>query len=424
MLNWIYTMNEPYDVIIIGAGLAGLRAAHELEKFELKALVIDQSDRAGGRVKTDEIDGFLLDRGFQVYLDAYPEGREVLDYDQLSLKPFQPGALCFNKHQKFRVSDTSRKKTALPRMALSPIGNFMDKIRLGNLSARLKRSGIEEIFERPNLSSYEVPESNCALVIKIIQRFFQPFFAGIFLEQDLKTSSRMFEFIFKMMAEGNVSLPAFGMEQIPRSMKNALRTTEFRFHTEVKEIRQNEVVLEGQENLSCKHIIVATAPDQLIPQLASDVDWHQSATYYFAADKSVLNKNLIALNYAKKRLVNNFTILTDTSEHYAPKGEHLVSVSLSQLPHESVEETSRLIKNELSYSFGPSVQNWRFIKNYHLSHALPVLSNLKNQLSISETQVKEGLYLAGDQLLNGSINGALKSGKLAAQEAILQYRSE
>lgn len=416
-------MESNYDVVIIGAGIAGLSAALELEKYDLRILVLEKTDRVGGRVKTDEVDGFLLDQGFQVYLTEYPEGKMLLDYDDLNLKPFYSGAVCYRNDRKFTITDTKRHKLKLPSMALSPVGSLMDKIRLGNLNARLKTVAVEDIFSRPEYTTLEYLKQK-GFSDKIIERFFRPFFAGIFLENELETSSRMFEFVFKMFAEGNATIPAGGMEDIPKQMKSRLKSTEFMFHSEVSKIEGKRIELKNGDPIESEHIVVATDADKILPQLTSEIPWRQTATYYYSADKSPLNNNIIALNYAKPKVVNNFTVLTDTAKNYAPKGKHLISVSLSEVPSESVEEVSREIKNELALTFGAEVQSWKFLKNYHIKKALPIPEDVQGEIPFSETQIKEGLYLAGDHLLNGSINGAMKSGKLAAQSVVFNFNAD
>lgn len=415
-------MSRNYDVIIIGGGISGLTAALELEKFNLKILILEKSDRVGGRVKTDNVDGFLLDHGFQVYLTAYPEGKRLLNYEELKLQPFYSGALCYNQTKKFKVTDTARNKLSIPKMALSPVGGLMDKIRLGNLSARLKTTSVEDIFERPEHETMAYLKQN-GYSKTIIDRFFKPFYGGIFLDDRLETSSRMFEFVFKMFAEGEAVLPAEGMEAIPKQLKAKLKTTEFKFHADVENISATTVSLKDGEQLHCNHIIVATNKDDIIEQVDSQQEWRDAATYYFSASKSLLKNNTIALNYNESKLVNNFTILSDTAKTYAPKGKHLISVSLNTIPAESVEEVSKDIKNELALTFGAEVQSWKFLRNYHIKSALPKIEDFKYEIPFSETKLRDGLYLAGDHLLNGSINGAIKSGQLAAQAAIFNYNA-
>ena len=96
------------DVLIIGAGLAGLCCARRLAEAGVTFQIVEASDGIGGRVRTDEVDGFLLDRGFQVLLTAYPEARRVLDYSRLDLKPFSPGALSWFAGRMNRLVDPWR----------------------------------------------------------------------------------------------------------------------------------------------------------------------------------------------------------------------------------------------------------------------------------------------------------------------------
>ena len=411
-------MNGNYDVVIIGAGIAGLIAAKHLEDYNLKVLVLDKSDRAGGRIKTDQHNGFLMDHGFQVLLTAYPEAQKYLDYDALDLRKFRAGAICFRKDSRFEVNDGNFLTSLV--MAFSPVGTLMDKIRMGNLQAESKKTEIRDLFNKPEVTTESYLKQR-RFSSTIMDRFFRPFFGGIFLEQDLSTSSRMFEFVFKMMAEGDTVIPAKGIEEIPRQIKEKLKRTEFRFHTEVESISGQTIYLKGGETIQCPRIVVASTPSGLIPQLESLVKWQETATYYFEADKSVLHKNTIALNYEEDRLVNNFTVLSDTSPAYAPKKKHLVSVSLTHIPEKSVEEITQEIKNELDPAFGPGVDSWKFIRNYHIPKALPSPLNTQYEIPFTETRIREGLYLAGDHLLNGSLNAAMKSGELAAKAVVLDF---
>jgi phytoene dehydrogenase-like protein len=410
---------QQYDAIIIGAGLAGLTAALHLEKYNLRPLIIDKDERVGGRIKTDEIDGFLLDRGFQVILEDYPILQEYLNLKDLYLQSFEPGAILFNDTEKFKVRDVRRKPFSALAMAFSPVGTFMDKVRLGNMVTELQKQDVASLFTKPETTTLDYLQKR-GFSKKIIERFFKPFFAGIYLENNLQTSSRMFEFVFKLFSEGNTCVPARGMEEIPKQLKAKLKQTEFMFQTEVKAVEANKITLSDGQILNSEQIVVSTPG--LLTQERSDLNWQSTSNFYFETDASVLNQALIALNFKQDALVNNFTVLTDTSKLYAPKGKHLVSVSLTSTPKESVEETSRKIKNELALSFGSDVQNWRYLHHYNVDKALPVLSDLQHKMPFEETRIAEGLYLAGDYLLNASINGAMQSGESAAKALILNFK--
>ncbi len=414
-------MSGQYDVIVIGAGLAGLTAAKKLEEYNLRVLVLEAEDRVGGRLKTDESEGFLFDQGFQVLLTAYPEARKYLNYDELNLKTFKAGAVCYNKKNVFTVKDAGNNPLTALNMAFSPVGSLMDKVRMGNLKARLMKKDLESIFNDPELSTIEYLEQK-GFSDRIIQRFFKPFFGGIFLENELVTSSRMFEFVFKMFSEGQTAVPAKGMEEIPKQLKDKLKTSRFRFHTKVKSVRGTSVTLANSEVIEAKQLIIACDAEHILENMKGSIRWNKTANYYFEADRSVLKQNIIALNYAEDGLVNHFTVISDAAPEYSARGKSLVSVSLREIPNRSVEEVSRDIQNELSVTYGPEVQQWRFIRNYHIKKALPALTDLKHEVSFTETRLAENLYLAGDHLLNGSINAALKSGELAAKAAVLDHQ--
>src|SRR5271155_5321787 len=141
------------DVLIVGAGLAGLCCARRLAEAGTSFQIVEASDGIGGRVRTDNVDGFLLDRGFQVLLEGYPEARQVLDYDALELKAFDPGALIWFAGRMNRFIDPWRKTGEWRAAYDSPVGSFIDKLRLARLRLKLKGDSIEKIFSRPEKST-------------------------------------------------------------------------------------------------------------------------------------------------------------------------------------------------------------------------------------------------------------------------------
>ena len=415
-------MQQTYDAIIVGAGIAGLTAAKHLDEYNLRTLVIESSDRVGGRVKTDEHEGFRLDRGFQVLLTAYPEAKKQLDYEALQLRNFQPGALCFNGKKKFRIRDTNRDTQGIFTMPFSPVGSFMDKVRIANLNARLQAKSVEQIFNTPETTTEQYLKSK-HFSKKIIKRFFKPFFSGIFLEQGLETSSRMFEFVFKMFAEGNAAVPAQGMEEIPKQLKSNLKSTEFLFHTKASQVMENSVVLENGEIVKGQQVILAAPADRLMPQVQGQTEWRRTSCFYFSAEKSLLRQNLIALSYREKGLVNNMLVHSDVSKHYAPEGKALVCVNLREAPQESVEHTCDVIKAELRQAFGEAVDSMEFLKNYEIDEALPQIENMAYKPPFENSRITDGVYLAGDHMLNPSLNAAMASGENAAKALVLNHNA-
>lgn len=413
-------MQKKYDAVIIGAGVAGLVAALHLEEYDLEVLIIEKSNEVGGRVKTDVRNGYRFDRGFQVLLSSYPMVQKYLDLQALDLRTFEPGALSFNLKQKIKVSDVARNKAALLLMFFSSVGSFSDKWKLSKMRKRILAKSIEEIFDGPNISTLEYLKDT-GFSDRIINRFFRPFYSGVFLENDLSTSARVFEFTFKMFAEGDAAVPAKGMGEIPLQLRNKLNKTEFRLNTQVKRVEPGKVLLEDGEAFDAKQVIIATDVSTLMPQVATELQWNSTSQFYFSAEKSIISKPLIGLQFRPDGLVNNIVELSSVSPYYAPKGKRLIQVSLRESPRESIEETSQRIKDELAITFGPEVEHWQYLQSYELKKALPVVGSPSGSKSFEETKITQGVYLAGDQFLNPSLNGAMQSGEMAAKALVLNH---
>ena len=186
-----------HEVLIVGAGLAGLCCARALQKQGVDFLVLEAADGVGGRIRTDVVDGFRLDRGFQVFLTSYPEAKAVLDYDALDLKPFWPGALVRFRSKFHELADPGRRTFTAMNSVFSPIGSMADKLRVARLRARTLRGSIEDRFRDPETTSLQMLR-DCGFSPSMIDRFFKPFLGGIFLDPELQTSSRMLSFLFRM----------------------------------------------------------------------------------------------------------------------------------------------------------------------------------------------------------------------------------
>ena len=257
------------DVLVVGAGLAGLCAARRLQARGVRALVLEASDGVGGRVRTDVIDGFRLDRGFQVLLTAYPEARRVLDYGALELRPFTPGALVRFGGRFHRVVDPFRRPLQAPATVLSPIGGLADKARVGRLRLRLAATRPSELFQEPERTTLEALRDE-GFSDPMIDRFFRPFFGGIFLERELTTSSRLFNYYFRCFSLGGTVLPAEGIEAIPRQIAAGLPDGSVRTGARVTSVAERSVILEDGERLEARAAIVATdglTAARLLPEL-------------------------------------------------------------------------------------------------------------------------------------------------------------
>lgn len=406
------------NVIVIGAGIAGLIAAYELEQVGIKPILLEATDRVGGRVATDEVDGFLLDRGFQVLLTAYPEAVRYLDFDKLKLKKFYPGAIVMRQSGDIIISDPLRNPIEIFTMVFSPVGTLADKFKIFKLTRSLKKKQLDEIFNSPNISTIQFLR-DYGFSEKILNNFFKPFFKGIFLENELKTSARMFQFVFKMFGEGFASVPADGMQAIPVYLKSKLKQTDLRLNTPVSRIAEHQVILNKGEILQADKIIIAGKPDQLLPQLEGQILPYRSVyNLYFSLEKSFLTRAMIGLIPDEKSIINNIVFMTDVSKAYSKNGRALLSVSVVK-DVEFPEELDKLVALELEKISGIKIELIKHIKTYQIKDALPDVEDMKSDMPYTNAKIHDHIFLAGDYLLNGSINAAMTSGRKAVEALLL-----
>ncbi|MDX1350798.1 MAG: FAD-dependent oxidoreductase [Putridiphycobacter sp.] len=402
---------EDYNIHIIGAGISGLIAATVLENNGYKPIILDNTDRAGGRVKTDIVEGYQLDHGFQVLLTAYPAAQKYLNYEALELQPFLPGAAIFTNGTQKIIGDPLRNLGLLFPTLRSGIGNITDKIKILQLNAYLKKTSIAAIFSAPEKTTHQYLV-DFGFSETIITTFFKPFFSGIYLEPDLNTSSRMFEFVYKMFGEGNAALPKAGIEAIPQQLKANLKYTQFQFNQYVIKVTDNQIFLKNGTALPTDFTIIATEPSQLIENLRNqEAAWKGCDTLYFEANKKVIKKPLIGLVASKNALINNIFFHNSLNSNSSGQKE-LLSVTVVKNHNLSNAELIETVKEELAKYCG--IDSIRFLKHYAIPKALPNLSHLKFDVLPSETRLTDTIFLAGDIQLNGSLNAAINAGEKAA----------
>lgn len=408
--------SKDYKIHIIGAGISGLVAAKTLEENGYNPVIIEATDSVGGRVKTDIVKGYQLDHGFQVLLDAYPKAKHHLDFKNLNLQAFLPGATIFSNGKSQTIGDPLRNLSLLGPTLIASVGSLSDKLKIFKLNTELKKKSIASIFNSKSQTTLEYLKAK-GFSNKIITQFFKPFFSGIFLEPNLSTSSRMFEFVYKMFGEGQAVLPKSGIVSIPNQLKNQLKHTEFHFNTKVKAVNDDHIVLENGDLVKTHFTIIATPANDLVPNLKNQMTlWKSCYNLYFEVDKRTLTKPIIGLVADKDALINN--IFFHNSIDTAAKGAHeLVSVTVVKHHDLSEGDLVKQIQEELKTYCDIEVLD--FLKCYHIKKALPDLEDLQYDISPTETQLKPTIYLAGDYMLNGSLNAAMLSGERAAQGIIM-----
>lgn len=411
-------MSTSPDVLIIGAGLAGLACARHLNDAGVSFQVIEASDGIGGRVRTDELDGFLLDRGFQVLLTAYPEAQRTLDYHALDLKKFIPGAFSWFAGRMNQIVDPWRTPGGWSIAFRSEFCTFLDKLRILRLRSQTRSSSVDQIFKRPERSTKDAL-ALAGFSDEFIHRFFRPFFAGILLDGELKSSSRMFEFVFKMLSEGDITVPARGMGAIPTQLASHLPDNSVRLNTRVESMHENELTLAGGQSLRARAIVVAADGPSAAHLVGEAEPASRSVScFYYAADETPVPFPMLVLNGDGAGPVNNFAVISQVAPSYAPAGKSLVSATVLGTHQLTEQQLSGFVIAQMKNWFGKVASSWRYLKSYRIPHAQPQQYPGALEPPQRTVRVRPGIYLCGDHRDNASINGAMLSGRRAA-EAVL-----
>ncbi len=408
---------EELDAIIVGAGIAGLTCAEELCSRERKVLVLESEPTPGGRISTDELDGFLLDRGFQVFLTAYPEAQRKLDYGKLRLHNFEPGALVWRDGTFHRFSDPWRRPRHLLATAFSPVATFADKLRLAKLRRDTTRGDLARLYERPELPTIDLLRQRGFSPI-VVEQFFRPFLGGVFLDHDLTTSSRLCEFVFRMFSSGDAALPAGGMRALPHQLADRLPAGVLRLGTCVKSAGKGSVELASGERLCAKRIVLATE-EPIVARLTGEQSTggsNRAACVYFAADRPPLEEPILMLNGEGRGPVNNLCVPSQVAPSYAPPGQSLISVTALQWTDAATLHGE--VRDQLREWFGPVVDSWRHLRTYPIEYALPRQTPPALDPVAKGARLAEGVYRCGDYCDTASINGAMAAGRRAAEAVI------
>lgn len=396
------------DVVIIGAGLAGLACANRLHAAGRNFVICEAADRVGGRVVTDVCDGFRLDRGFQVLLTAYPEARRLLDYDALDLRRFYPGALVRHGGKWHRVADPFRHPIDGIRGAFNPIGSFADKLRVG--WARI--GGFDFSRHDPGLTTLEALRAE-GFSDSMIERFFRPFLGGVFLESRLDTTVRKLEFVMKNFARGDTVIPANGMAEIPMQLARKLPSRAIRLQARARCINGNEVHLESGEILHAKAVVIATdagGSARLLGQAEPAATFNGVACLYFTAPTTPVNEPILLLNGEGAGPINNLTVMSAVSPHYAPRGRHLISISVVDAEAAGASDLEQPVRRQLAGWFGAATHAWELMRIDRIPHAVPA----QREAPDKAPRLRSGHYQCGDHCGIASIDTALASGTAAA----------
>ena len=403
-------------IVIIGAGIAGLTCAKYLKDSGIEALVLEASDGVGGRVRTDIVEGFKLDRGFQVLLTSYPEARKLLNYDDLRLKTMPSGARIRRGNDFFVMPNPLKNITTAPQALFAPVGNIWDKLKV--LQLNLSVSNAPE----PTVENPQKAQTTLAFLKEfgysdtIIERFFRPFFRGVFLEKDLQTDATFFKFLFRQFAQGDVVVPENGMQAIPDQIAAHLSPHQIRLNTPVVKIEGRTIFLQNGENFVADKIVLATDANNAARLLgeAPTTSFNATDCLYFESDTPlrILGKPYLLINANATELIDHLVVLSDIAPSYAPNGRTLISVSVVGQNTHSAEDLIQKIQIELGNWFGKN-HAWRHLKTYRIPEALP--QHFEVVPPYHTLKINDFMYRCGDYTAYPSLNAAMKTGREVAE---------
>jgi len=406
----------PKPVVVVGAGLAGLNCAAELTRRGMSPIVFEASDGIGGRARTDSLDGFRLDRGFQVLLTAYPEAQRTFDYPALDLGEFIPGARIWNGRSMRPFADPLRiPGSALGSLASRAAGPA-DLWRLFRMKRDLTTTTPREILGRADLTAIESLERR-GFSARVIESFFRPFFGGVFIDPDLTTSSRLMEIFFRCFSKGSAALPCGGIGALSDQIAEQLPVDTVKLNCSVKSADPTGVELEDGRRVGAGAVVIAT-DERAAARLCgfeAPPSGRVTTCLYFDAPESGGGDPWLTLAPAGGGPINELAIPSSVAGGYAPPGRSLISVSVvgEQCYRPDLLEA---VRAQLGGWFGGSaVSGWHHLRTYRVEHALPAFEPGRLQIDGRGPRLESGMFVCGDYRETPSIQGALVSGRKAAE---------
>ena len=394
-------MKQNYDIIIVGAGIAGLACAQKCSESNRDFLLIEKSDRIGGRVGSLRNDSYVFDLGFQVYNTAYNTTNKLLRNKSDEFFSFLPGAKIISGKNSTIISDPMRNFSKVFHTIFSNIGTLNDKIKILTLKYRLSHYSInsdesEDVSTMDFLKRYGFSD-------KIIDNFFTPFFAGIFLEEKLDTSSKFFKYVFSNFNNGLAVIPKSGMQEIPDEIFLNARPSDFLQSTKVlKILPKNNLQLNKGESVSFNKLILTNESCALVNQF--NVRYNSITTVYLSTDLSFKDSRYIHL-FPHDELINNVAFVSSVSSGYAPSGKTLISISI--IAEDQINDLERTVKEKIAYYLGGVLHDYTVEKILKTKKA--TISQMPGFFQ-PKTRTQDSVVLAGDHITNGSIEGAAISG--------------
>jgi len=417
---------ERTDVVVVGAGLAGLAAARELTGAGLGVILLEAGDAPGGRVRTDVVDGFRLDRGFQVLNPAYPELQRVTDVAALALRPYDAAVQVVLDRSRPVLADPRRRPSAIVSSVLAPVGSPWDKARLAAYALRVgygRGRGQAETMRRRDVSA-RTTFTDLGLSHRFVDAVLRPFLAGVFLEPELATSRRFAELVLRSFVRGTPGLPPTGVRALPDQLAADLPAGVLRLNCPAARLTADGVATGHAAFTASAVVVAAEAPaaarllatarlDLLVPPARVVTTWYHTPT---GTDPATLagGRPMVVVDGLRRRPVVTTSVPTAAAPEYSPDGRALVSSSVLDLDQSVAAE--RAVRTHLSLLYGTDTARWEQVGVVSVPYGQPAMTPPLDPRQ--PVRLASGRYVAGDHRDTASVQGALVSGRRAARAVL------
>ena len=404
--------NVKTQVVVVGAGLAGLAAAIELHGRGVEVLLLEADDAVGGRVRTDVVDGFRLDRGFQVINPYYPELRRLEVIDELDIRPLAAGVLVSMQEKLWPLGDPRREPQWALSSAYAPVGSVQDKARLVLYALHCDRSPVEELIFQDD-SDFASALLSAGIGKRLYESTLRPFLTGVFLCDPSEVSRRYGELVLRSFVRGTPSLPALGVGELPLALARRLPEGTIKTNVTVTAINGSNLTTD-QGPVEADAVILAVDPNS-VPDLVDgyrEVPTLSCTTWYHAADQAPTSQRAVVVDGRSRGPIVNTVVLSNVSDGYAPDGKTLISTTT--LGTATGGEDEARVRAQLRIMWGVDTSAWELIAPVAVPMALP--RQIPGQEVRQPQKYAERIWLAGDYLDTPSQQGALVSGRRAARE--------
>ena len=402
------------DVIVVGAGLAGLACARRLSGRGLDVRCYDASDAVGGRVRTDVVDGFRLDRGFQVLNTGYPEVVRTVDLAALDLREFDAAVRIRRGGVIRRVPNPLAAHGEWGALVRARPTSVSGSLAVGAYLTRTLALPTERVLRRPDVAGPEAWRRS-GISPRTIDELLTPFLGGVVLEREITTSRHFLDLMVRMFARGRSAVPSRGMQRLPEQLAAQLPDGVLRLEAPVERVRADRVLVGGTD-VGARAVVVAVDPwsaRDLVPELGPAPAARGVTTYYYAAEPWVDQTSTLVLDADGSGLANS-VVLTAAAPEYSGDGRSLISASVVHAGPDDPSERS--VRGTLAALYQRDTRDWELVARYDVARALPAMTAphpMRRPVALAG-----GLFVAGDHRDTSSIQGALVSGRRAA-DAVL-----